>query len=45
MVCEQVAHVISFLPSLENCGCYGNGNSQNVAKHMDPDIIQKRRAA
>ena len=32
MVCEQVAHVISFLPSLENCGCYGNGNSQNVAK-------------
>ena len=21
----------------ENCGFYGNGNSQNVSKYMDPD--------
>ena len=25
-------HVIFFLPSHENCGCYGNGNSQILAK-------------
>ena len=27
-----IMHVILFSPSNENCGCYGNGNSQNVAK-------------
>ena len=27
--------------SHENCGCYGNRYSQNVAKTMDPDIFRK----
>ena len=26
-----------FLLSRENCGYYGNGNSQNLSKYMDPD--------
>ena len=26
-----------FFLSRENCGYYGNGNSQNVSKCMDPD--------
>ena len=27
-----IMHVIFFSSSNENCGCYGNGNSQNVVK-------------
>ena len=29
-------HVILFPPSLVNCGCYGNGNSQIVGKTWIP---------
>ena len=36
-----IMHVIIFRRRIKNCGCYGNGNSQNVAKHMDPEIIKK----
>ena len=28
---------ICFFLSRENCGYYGNGNSQNVSKYMDSD--------
>ena len=26
-----IMYIILFLPSHENCGCYGKGNNQNVA--------------
>ena len=28
--------IVSVWLSHENCGFYGNGNSQNVSKYMDP---------
>ena len=28
----RIMHIIFILSSNENCGCYGNGYSQNVAK-------------
>ena len=36
-----IMHVIFSPSNKKNCGCYGNGNSQNVAKRMDSKIIQK----
>ena len=35
-----IMHIIFFSLSHENCGCYGNRNSQIVARHMDYEITQ-----
>ena len=35
----QAMQVIFSSPQ-ENCGCYGHGNNQSVAKHMDTGTTQ-----
>ena len=35
-----IMHII-YMPLHENSGFYGNGNRQNVAKHMDPKKAKK----